>query len=413
MITRKTIHLKADPKKVLMQFFYPGSDARVIRIIKRVISLSEVQAEKELTVVMKQYAGRHRKFNERLLENFRQIEPLIPLEGHLSENKKLLAGAYFSKEYSIESAALFNPSIVRHPDQSGVNENEVRFIISLRAAGEGHISSVVFRTGKADSDGNIRLDEESGFIQQGRLANINAQTYSVIFDESVPLQERVLFPQTQTESNGMEDARFVKLEEEDLYAATYTAYNGHSISIQMIETRDFREFKIFPLEGKESKDKGMALFPRRINGLYTMISRQDGENIYIMQSENRHVWNSRKLLRTPQLPWEFVQLGNCGSPIETKEGWLLMTHAVGPFRSYSISALLLDKEDPSRVKGYLPEPLIEADENEREGYVPNVVYSCGSIITGEQVIIPYAMSDSSSGFAVIPEKELLSMFIRT
>lgn len=395
-----------------MQFFYPGSDARVIKIIERVNSLNDTRAETELELVMKKFSGRHRNFNTRLMENFRKTEPLVPSGIKLTDSKKLLAGAYFSKEYSIESAALFNPSIVKHPDQSGLKENEVRFIISLRATGEGHISSIVFRTGIIDASADIHMDKEPEFIQQGQMHAGDGKGYSVVFDQSVPLQERVLFPQAAAESNGMEDARFVRLEEEDLYAATYTAYNGHSISIHMIETRDFREFKIFPLEGEESKDKGMALFPRKINDRYIMISRQDGENIYIMQSEDRHQWNSRQLLRQPELPWEFVQLGNCGSPLETKEGWLLMTHAVGPFRSYSVSALLLDKDAPSKVIGYLPEPLIESDVNEREGYVPNVVYSCGSIITGGMVIIPYAMSDSKAGFAVIPEKELLSMFKR-
>lgn len=416
---RGVIRLLPDKTKVLLQFFYPGSEKRVKSIIERISALKEDEAEKLLDGVITDFSGRHRNFTKELENNFKLVEKFIPEGLHISSKQKLLIGAYFSKEYSIESAALFNPSIVLHPEQAGSNGGSEKFVMSLRSTGEGHISSISFRTGILTPDFQIKFDPASRFVSSGlKASSSTADTdtfYEIKFDSSIPLNERVLFPVSRYESHGMEDARFVRFINDDgsaIYYATYTAYDGRNINIQLIETIDFTDFRINILKGKGIKDKGMALFPRKVNGLYTMISRQDGENLYIMQSDNIFEWNDMHLLKAPMLSWEFVQLGNCGSPLETEEGWVLLTHAVGPMRTYVMSALLLDKDNPSKIIGYLPEPLLSPNDDEREGYVPNVIYSCGSMIFNDALIIPYAMSDSATSVAVMPVKELMKKFIR-
>jgi predicted GH43/DUF377 family glycosyl hydrolase len=391
-----------------------------------------------------------------------------------------LIGALFSGEYALESAALFNPSIVPHPDQDGMPEGALRFIMSLRATGEGHISSIEFRTGLINAEGGIRLDSvsryvtvpeldpnpnykktpfllklhEMGFdngasadvlepleetftrsdlfqsvlrvrretlpITQGLTNTLSCiqwladSNYEMHFSPKLAMSERIIFPVSANESNGIEDARFVRFTDDDgtiTYFATYTAYNGHAILPQLIETRDFLNFRVLTLNGADVQNKGMALFPRRIDGRYVMLSRQDDENLFIMYSDNSHYWSDPKLIMHPAEIWESVKIGNCGSPIETDAGWLVITHGVGPMRKYCIGAALLDLNDPTQVLGRLREPLVAPEGNGREGYVPNVVYSCGSLIHGDDLILPYAMSDRATAFVSVSVAELLTQLV--
>ena len=431
MIEKLTTKLVPDPKSVVLLFFKLNK-ARTKRIIQMVLALGEVEVQENLENVFFEFSKRHRNFEEILMLNYFRVEKYIPFSELLSNNRKLLIGSYFSKEYSISSAALFNPSIVPHPDQSKLEKDSLRFLMSLRAAGEGHISSIEFREGIIDKNSNVHLKKNSRFsilpkkmklqraeILGNKLKYTNGSTveirdildsnYVCSFSDKFSLNERVLFPISKSEQSGMEDARFVKFVDKNdfKYYGTYTAYNGRSFRTQLIETTDFLRFKIGNLYGDSIQDKGMALFPRKIKNKYIMTSRQDGENMYIMSSDDIYYWTDAKIMKTPELAWEYIQIGNCGSPIETEKGWLLITHAVGPMRRYVISAMLLDLEDPSKVLGSLKEPLIKPNEIERDGYVPNVVYSCGSIIHKENLIIPYAFSDSACGYARVKISELI------
>jgi predicted GH43/DUF377 family glycosyl hydrolase len=431
MIKKLSTTLLPDPKRVILLPF-ELNEVRTKRVINMVSSLEESEVQKILNKVFKEFSDRHRYFEENIISHYLRIEKYIPKPVTMTNDRKMLLGSYFSKEYSICSAALFNPSIVVHPDQSGIDKDSLRFVTSLRATGEGHISSIVFRDGIIDKNSNVRLNDTARYstlpkysklkrkeISSKKLKHVNTSlsaindlldsNYKCNFSEEIPLSERVLFPNSKSECVGMEDVRFVRFHdtEDQAYLGTYTAYNGKSFRVQLIETRDFQNFEIATLHGNAIKDKGMALFPRKINNKYVMTSRQDGENIFIMFSKDIYFWNDAKILRTPNYPWEFIQSGNCGSPIETDAGWILITHAVGPMRKYVMSAMLLDLENPSKVIGTLNEPLIEPDDQEREGYTPNVVYSCGSIIHKENLIIPYAYSDSSCGFAKVEINELL------
>jgi predicted GH43/DUF377 family glycosyl hydrolase len=369
--------------------------------------MDEIEADAFCQNVLNNFAGRHRDIQQTFKDHFNKIN-----EEHLNgllqfhENKKLLLGALFTMEYSIKSAALFNPSIVAHPNQQNLQPGELRFIMSLRATGEGHISSIIFQTGTINENGDIVLDKEPEFFTR---LNIKAGTdtdhanYELESSPHLPMNEKVIFPNTEAEKKGMEDVRFVKFEHDgnSCYYGTYTAYNGHDIKTQLIETTDFNDFKIRTLKGAAISDKGMALFPEKINDKYVMISRQGGESIHIMFSDDLYTWENSRLLMEPKYTWEFVQLGNCGSPIKTDKGWLLLTHAVGPVRTYVISAILLDLHDPTKIIGRLSQPFIHADETEREGYVPNVVYTCGLLRHHSLLLIPYAVSDSATGFATI------------
>lgn len=427
-VERIPVYLKPDPKRVLLRSFRPASKEQLVNIISRILDLTEDKAENEFKTITRKFSDRHRNINETFLKRFREVLGYIDNDLKASETKKLLICASLSMEYSVESAALFNPSIVFHPDQSNLPERSKRFILSLRATGEGHISSIVFRTGVLASENKITI-EEPGRIVSPPQKVISAKydkkiideahpstnsEYEIDYDESQPLFERIIFPYSPAESNGIEDARFVQFQNEDgsiTYYATYTAYNGKQIQSQLLETKDFLHFKINKLSGSEAKNKGMALFPRKINGQFIMLSRQDNENNYIMFSDDLYCWNSKKLLAKPAFNWEAVQVGNCGSPIETDKGWLVLTHGVGPIRKYSIGVMLLDLDDPTKVIGRLKEPLISPNENEREGYVPNVVYSCGGLINNDELIIPYAMSDSTSSFAKVNLQNLLNELI--
>jgi len=473
-VNRVDLILRPDATRVLVRPFFPVTPERAVKVCARVMSLTEEEVQLCLRGVEAEFAERHLQIRAFLRQRFQQIRQHLPPDQKLSEERELLLAAYFTHEYSLEAAALFNPSIVLHPDQSGLAPGSLRFILSLRATGEGHISSVTFRTGLLDEEGHITINDPTryclepvqvpnaaydkaifarklhelgltGFAHQalqelgetftldelraaieralGRLPagreteeaaretlRLARSNYEVQFVPESRLSERVLFPVSPSESNGIEDARFVAFYDEQgnrTYYATYTAYDGRVILPQLIETPDFLHFKFITLNGSAVQNKGLALFPRKVSGRFAMLARQDYENIYLMFSDHLHFWQHTQLLLKPAAPWEFVQMGNCGSPIETEEGWLVLSHGVGPMRKYCIGAFLLDLEQPSKVLGRLPEPLITPNENEREGYVPNVVYSCGSLLHRRLLVIPYAMSDYAATFATVSLDELI------
>jgi len=478
-VRRKKTKINRDISRVITRLHVP-ENSRTPKIINRVVNLNENEAEKLMGRIHFEFFDRHRDITRVLKNHFDEVAEYIPKGEDLSETKKMLIGSYFTMEYSVESAALFNPSIVPHPDQSDVPEGSLRYIMSFRSTGEGHISSISFRSGIIDNNNAFIFDPVSEFVEtpniqlnsvydrhlfQLKLHEMNASNkttsrileqlsdeftynnlkerinelklnpyfpmdretieiiywlansnYEIKFHTEYGISERVIFPTSKNESSGIEDARFVQFFDEDgesTYYATYTAYNGYSILPQMIKTKDFITFKIITLNGKAIQNKGMALFPRKINGQYVMLSRQDGENNHIMFSDSLYFWQESKIIQEPEMSWEFVQLGNCGSPVETNEGWLVLTHGVGPMRQYCIGAILLDLEHPENIIRRLNEPLITPREGEREGYVPNVVYTCGSLIHNGRLIIPYAMSDIMSGIATVSVSELISCMKQT
>ncbi|MGK9476274.1 glycoside hydrolase family 130 protein [Melioribacter sp. OK-6-Me] len=415
-IKKTGLMITPDHRRVLLKSFEPYEKDRIHRIIDRILSLSEVSATLEYQRVRNNFLARHKKTEKFFINRYEEINKrYLNIKKEISDVRKLLIGAYFSNEYSLEHSALFNPSIVPHPDQSNLRPQQMRFIMSLRATGEGHISSIVFRTGVIDENLNIHLDTVSDYVVMPSINNISEDYYEADFNYDDDYTEITLFPQTKAESNGIEDARFVHFTEDDgkkIYYATYSAYDGQNITIKLLSTENFRNFRINKIKGKEVKNKGMALFPRKINGKYVMLSRQDNENNFIMFSEDINNWETKQLLMEPKYPWEFFQIGNCGSPIETEKGWLCLSHGVGAARRYSIGAFLLDRDDPSILIGRLKEPLIEADANEREGYVPNVVYTCGALVHNGSLIIPYAVSDYSTTFAYVNLNELLEKLLR-
>ncbi len=413
-ITRLPVKLKPDKRRVITrQLCLIGPD-RVQKILKRISNLNDQEVSDILEEILLDFNSRHKNFINAIYNNYLKIEPDIPDHFFLNEKQKLLTGAFLTKEYSIQSAALFNPSMVPHPDQSGLEKGQKRFIISLRSTGEGHISSIEFRAGIADNKGHLTLNKYSEMATTGSVEHPentdNENNYDLSFPEDSDLSERVIFPHSKIELMGMEDLRLVLFEDgkEITYFGTYTAYDGRKISPQLLETNDFRNFRIRTLMGTAAEDKGMALFPEKINGKYCMISRQGGENISIMFSDKLYEWHDHHLLLEPKYPFELAQMGNCGSPVKTPAGWLLLTHGVGPVRQYSISAALLDLNDPQKVIARLDRPLLRAEGDEREGYVPNVVYSCGGMLHDNILYLPYAMSDSITGFSWIDIKMLLN-----
>ncbi len=474
-ITRLPLRLPADSKRVITLPFTPGGAPRVRAIVERVGELPDATVSSMVAALVADYERRHRDIRKVFLQSYATAVALSGERPDVSDERRLLLGAYFTSEYSLESVALFNPSMVEHPDQTDLPQGATRFVMSLRACGEGHISSIEFRTGIVDAEQRVRVDAPTGFATTARpvddalydkesyclkLGEMNAHNrhavpilallpdnfttrdlvnaieacrpaesithfteqadnmlwlahsnYQLEFPPDVPISERVVFPVSESESRGIEDARFVRFTDPDgrtAYYATYTAYNGFRALPQLIETTDFRRFKIATLNGRCVENKGMALFPRKVGGAFMMAARFDGENIYLLTSDNIHFWNESKLIYAPKHPWELVQVGNCGSPIETDEGWILLTHGVGPMRQYWMGALLLDLDDPSRVIGELSEPMLVPNEDERDGYVPNVVYSCGALRHGDHLVIPYAVSDSQTSFARVPVADLLA-----
>lgn len=484
-IERKPFVFEPDPSRVIARFFMPGGEERARKIITRILSLPEKEVTATLNAVLREFANRHRNITRIFLTHFKKVAHLLNERGidpqHLSKEVQILIGSYFTHEYSIESAAFFNPSIVEDPDQSHLQDGEKRVIVSFRATGEGHVSSIVFRRGVIDQHNNFHFEPSGRFVAEAETIHVHyydkrdfqdklqhsaiaeahffqplfeqlADTFTlsdlmrvlaryerennlseadrkgielvkwvadaqhlISFSLDSTLSERVIFPVMENESRGIEDARFVQLIDQGnrkKYYGTYTAYNGFAIMPQLIETIDFYTFRVMPIFGKYAVNKGMALFPRKVNGLYAMLGRMDGENNYLLFSDKINVWdNEPYLLQEPEFPWEFVQLGNSGSPIETPQGWLVITHGVGPMRKYCLGAILLDLDDPAIVIGKTRIPILEANENEREGYVPNVVYSCGAIRNQDHLIVPYAMSDTRSGFGVIRIDDLLKEMI--
>ncbi|MBN9415809.1 hypothetical protein ABS71_00200 [bacterium SCN 62-11] len=403
-IERLPVSLGANPRRVLLKRYNTG-EAQAQHIIDRVLAYPEEKLEALLQETLALFADRHEGVHERMLARADEVKK----DASLSPARRALLGASFLHEYSVEAAALFNPSIVPHPDQSGLGEGSLRFIMSLRAVGEGHISSVEFLSGVLDAGANVKLDPMTGKLRLGEVHGEQGTNFEVTFAPEIPLDERILFPYTPSQSNGIEDVRFVQCEGK--YYGTYTAYDGRNILPQLIETNDFLNFRFVTPGGNAVRNKGMALFPRKIGGRYFMLGRQDAEKLYLMSSDDVHSWSDPKLLLEPVYPWEWIQIGNCGSPMETEAGWLVLTHGVGPLRHYTISAFLLDKDDPSKVLGRLPVPLIAPNAEEREGYVPNVVYTCGAILHGKYLVIPYALSDSAIRFARIPTADVLAAMV--
>ncbi len=469
-----------NPKRVIARFFIAGGNERSLLLIQKILKLSEDEAAVKLQTVLDNYANRHRNITDVFQRHFSNIVHFLDDLGidpeSLSYKRKMLIGAYFTHEYSIESAAFFNPSVIESPNQDHLEDGEKRIIVSFRATGEGHVSSIVFRSGIIDRNHNLhfkpvnnlvempevvkrteynkklylqKLDEMNihkdivdqimaplndyftyGDLQRSIRSTVDNNTtlsvskknvinslvwladshYEIQFSDDTTISERVIFPVSGSESNGIEDARFVRFTDDDgsvIYYAPFTAYNGFTILPKLLETTDFYHFTTRPLHGKGVQNKGLALFPRKIRGRYVMVSRIDGFCNYIMYSDDLLTWNESVKIQEPEYPWELVQIGNCGSPIETEKGWLLVTHAVGPMREYCLGISLLDPEHPEKVIGKVEEPILIPNDEEREGYVPNVIYSCGSLLLGNTLIIPYGMSDSGSAFAYLKLNEIL------
>ncbi|UWU90981.1 glycoside hydrolase family 130 protein [Bradyrhizobium sp. CB1015] len=421
-LNRQALHLHPDPTRVIVRPFKPATEPRDLNptdkmranhIVNRVLALEPEVVATQLADVLDNFEGRHRNLLETFEARANEMEEALASHGTFSKAQRQLIGAYFLSEYSFEASALFNPSIVPHPDQSGSPRGGVRFILSLRAIGEGHVSSLTFRTGIIAKDGSVIVDPTARLASMPRIchrvAEPDGERVELIFKPEEDLTERVIFPVTESQSNGIEDARFVEFKDDNrkTYYATYTAYSGRAIRSELIETSDFISFRLAPLRGAAARNKGMALFPRKIGGKFAMIARQDNENLYLIYSDDLYTWEGGQAVLKPEFPWEFVQIGNCGSPIELDEGWLLLTHGVGPVRKYSIGAALLDKNDPAKVLARSREPLLRPEPTEREGYVPNVVYTCGAMRHNDQVILPYAVSDTFSNFATIKIAELM------
>ncbi|MGA1823215.1 MAG: glycoside hydrolase family 130 protein [bacterium] len=473
-VKRRKQKIFRDTSRVITRLRIPEDISRVAKIIHRVLNLPEKEAEELLDKILLKFSDRHKDILRVLEHHFTEVEEYVPADYPLSDTQRMLIGAHFTMEYAIESAALFNPSIVLHPDQSYLPKGSIRFIMSLRATGEGHISSITFRSGIINEENLFLFDPISKFVEtpdnrqnpvydrhlfQLKLDEMNASdqisafilgrlaetftyndlskeikelvmnnefadpdktieiiywlahsNYSLTFHSDHTISERVIFPVSENEASGIEDARFVQFFDDNgemTYYATYTAYNGFTILPQLIETKDFITFKIITLNGKAVQNKGMALFPRKINGQYVMLSRQDGENNHIMFSGHLHFWQESQIIQEPRQTWEYIQIGNCGSPLETAEGWLVLTHGVGAMRRYCIGAILLDLEHPEKIIGSLNYPLLVPREGEREGYVPNVVYTCGALIHNDELIIPYAMSDITTGIATVGMSDLM------
>ena len=482
-VTRTTHRILSDPRRVIAKPYLPGEEffnldgkSRVKAVIDRIVAIPDPEVEGILDDEMGDFSSRHRDFTQVLHHNFQMVANHLEPDVKLTEERRLLIGAYFTHEYSIEAAALCNPSMVPAPDQGGLGAGELRFIMSVRAVGEGHISSIGFRSGVIDEQGDLAFDPVSRYAMTGRrntplydkhlfsskLEELGADNqiaslvlhplpdqfsfdelertlklidtkcappiiaqetikiihllassnYMVVYPRESEIAERVIYPSGPRETQGMEDARFVRFVHDDgsvVYYATYTAFDGVEILPQLIETKDFVSFRVATLNGECAQNKGMALFPRLIDGKYAMLSRFDGENAYLMRSDNVRYWGETQMLQAPLRPWELMQIGNCGSPIETEAGWLVLTHGVGPMRRYALGALLLDRDDAGRIIAHLPDPLMVAEEDEREGYVPNVLYSCGAMVHRDHLVIPYGFSDVGIRIARVHLPDLLDL----
>ena len=481
-VVRQDLVLRPDPNRLLLRDFDTSGPEQARNVLSRVLAIPETEVTGLVAQVLAEFAPRQPGLRASLLARFAKIWKLIPSDQEVAEDRQILIAAYFYAEYAVESAALFNPSIVRHPDQTGTKAGSVRIVLSLRATGEGHISSITFRTGAIDAHGVVKIDAASPFLVEPEVIpnpvyerplfrrklfelglstaftskivdrlepeftlsdlrssleaerlqrrktgvaeeNDNAveatvmslaiSNYEIQFRPGQDLSQRIIFPLTPSQRNGIEDARFVRFEDDQspCYYATYTAYDGRLVLPQLIETEDFRRFRFSTLNGPAVRNKGMALFPRKIRGSYAMLSRQDNENIHLMHSDNPHFWHESEVILRPKHPWELVQIGNCGSPIETPEGWLVLSHGVGPIRQYCLGAFLLDLERPNKVLGRLKEPLLVPLEDERTGYLPNVVYTCGALVHNGVLVLPYGICDHATRFASVDLKSLLSAMV--
>ena len=424
-VTMLPVRLQAEPGRVVIRPFQiapkpssPTEASRTRRIVDAVMAMDMRTCQSELALVNKDFGGRHWQTRQVYLERFEQISEDLHLDPDVREARKALIGAYFCHEYSYTSAALMNPSIVPHPDQSGLSEGSLRIVISLRAVGEGHISSIAFREGILNANGDFSMMPQPPFAVAARATEQpspeNGMSTTAVSFREASLSGTVIFPFTAQQRNGLEDLRLVRINTDDggpIYCGTYTAYSGYDIASEMLITEDFRTFRLQPLSGGAARNKGMALFPRKIGGSYATIGRQDGENLFYLRSDNLLHWDEGVKLLAPVYPWELVQMGNCGSPIEIDEGWLLLTHGVGAMRKYCIGAALLDKEDPSKVLARTPHPLISPSDDDREGYVPNVVYTCGAIAHGRRIFMPYAVADSSVTFCWVDIDALLAEMV--
>ena len=417
------LRLHADPSRVVVRPFHlawqasGGAPSRTERLVHEVLAMSREQTRAELEVVLKDFEARHWQTRRVFMTRYEEIEDRLDIDGSdISDEKRQLIGAYFCHEYSYAAAALMNPSAVPHFDQTGMPAGSMRILMSMRAVGEGHISSIAFREGIITDKNKLKLAPEPPFATAtdtnvGDELAMPEGPVTVHRHRDSTLSGTVIFPITQAQSKGLEDLRLVQFTHDDgslEWLGTYTAYNGSMIQSELLRTRDFRAFDLVPMSGSAARNKGMALFPRKIDGQYMMIGRQDGENLFLLRSNTLRHWEEGERLLEPRYPWELVQIGNCGPPIELDEGWLLLTHGVGAMRKYSIGAVLLDKVDPSKVIGRTREPILAAADQDREGYVPNVVYSCGAIRHGGMLFLPYGVADSSVAFAFIPISALLS-----
>jgi predicted GH43/DUF377 family glycosyl hydrolase len=481
LVSRTPGIIRPDRRRVVARLFVPGQEtfihgrSRVDPVIKRILALDEETVAATLADLLDRFNDRHSDLTATFAEHFEMVAHRLDGAQDLPASTKLLVGAHFTDEYSIESAAVFNPSIVEHPDQNGVAAGELRVILSLRAVGEGHLSAIEFRTGTVAADGSIRIDDAGRLVTAGRrqfgvyhrslflrmlrdlddwgedgtfvleslpdpfshdeleyaLAVLHDQqitrntaertisnlrwiascSYVVTFPAESSLSERALLPHAPIESHGMEDARFLRFTDDNRirYFASYTAYHGAGVRSQLIETSDFQTFRMSPVTGPAADNKGMALFPRRIGGRFFALSRWDRENTSVATSNDGRNWEEPVTVATPTEPWELIQIGNCGPPIETAFGWLVLTHGVGPMRTYGIGAMLLDLDDPTKVLGQLRAPLFMAQEDERDGYVPNVVYSCGAIVHNDLLVVPYGSADNSVGVATFELPRLLEL----
>ena len=416
--------LHADPSRVVLRPFHLGWQAnsadggRARALVNDIAALSERRASTEYRHVLADFAERHWQTEAMFDERYLEVERSLELDGTLySRARKRLIGAYFCHEYTYAAAALMNPSIVPHPDQSGLHDGACRFVMSLRAVGEGHISSVAFREGIVEQDGKFTLWPQTAFATSAELVDSSLtdtdSAVEVVRHAESSLSNTVIFPITEQQRGGLEDLRLVRFDHGDRdfeWIGTYTAYSGSSIRSELMRTRDFRSFFLEPIKGKAGRNKGMALFPQKVGGQYMMIGRQDGKNLYLIRSDTLDCWDDDGvLLMEPKYPWEFIQIGNCGSPILTDAGWLMFTHGVGAMRKYALGCALLDKDDPSKVIGRTREPVLTAVDADRAGYVPNVIYTCGALKFGERLLVPYGISDSAVGFATTSVGELLQL----
>jgi len=422
------LRLHADPARTVLRPFHLGwqatsaPEARALTLVRNVMDLPEAEIEHEYQSVLRDFGDRHWQTEHMFEARYLEVAESLHLDGSsLSDARRRLLGAYFCHEYTYAAAALMNPSIVPAPDQTDMENGAVRFVLTLRAVGEGHISSIAFRDGIVQSDGTFTLWPQSAFATSVQRTDDNPRndpdaTVTVARNSESSLPNTVIFPITEQQANGLEDLRLTRFDHGDgdfEWLGTYTAYSGRSIRSELLRTHDFRSFDLTPIKGKAGRNKGMALFPRKIGDRYCMLGRQDGKNLYLLRSDRLDTWDDDGvLLMEPRFPWEFIQIGNCGSPLLIPEGWLVITHGVGPVRKYALGCALLDREDPSRVLGRSACPILTAENADRAGYVPNVVYSCGGMLVGDdQLLLPYGISDIAVGFGLARVKDILATLV--